>query len=126
LSANFRTDRRAAAQPDRYETEGGEPSGINRIYRLYREEGLAVRKRRARRKAVVRKERPDLDETTVVAALAQFDDLWKALIPAEQARIVQLLVARITVSEAGLAIDLRHDGLGAVATLMAPPRKEVA
>ncbi len=28
----------------------GEPSGINRIYRLYREEGLAVRKRR--RKAV--------------------------------------------------------------------------
>jgi putative transposase len=30
----------------------GESSGINRIYRLYREEGLAVRKRRARRKAV--------------------------------------------------------------------------
>lgn len=30
----------------------GEPPGINRIYRLYREEGLAVRKRRARRKAV--------------------------------------------------------------------------
>ena len=63
---------------------------------------------------------------TVVAALAQFDDLWKALIPAEQARIVQLLVARITVSEAGLAIDLRHDGLGAIAALMAPPKKEVA
>jgi len=30
----------------------GETSGINRIYRLYREEGLTVRKRRARRKAV--------------------------------------------------------------------------
>jgi putative transposase len=30
----------------------GEPSGINRIYRLYREEGLAVRKRRSRRKAI--------------------------------------------------------------------------
>ena len=30
----------------------GEPSGINRIHRLYREEGLCVRKRRARRKAV--------------------------------------------------------------------------
>ncbi|MGY3622150.1 transposase InsO family protein [Bradyrhizobium sp. USDA 10063] len=28
----------------------GEPSGINRIYRLYREEGLTVRKRRARRR----------------------------------------------------------------------------
>ncbi|AHD01755.1 transposase [Leisingera methylohalidivorans DSM 14336] len=30
----------------------GEPSGINRIYRLYREEGLTVRKRTARRKAI--------------------------------------------------------------------------
>jgi putative transposase len=30
----------------------GEPSGINRIYRLYREEGLTVRKRKARRKAI--------------------------------------------------------------------------
>ncbi len=27
----------------------GEPSGVNRIYRLYREEGLSVRKRKARR-----------------------------------------------------------------------------
>ena len=30
----------------------GEASGINRIYRLYREEGLLVRKRRARRQAI--------------------------------------------------------------------------
>src|SRR4029079_7155411 len=30
----------------------GEPSGINRIYRLYREEGLTVRTRPARRRAV--------------------------------------------------------------------------
>src|SRR5215212_1822749 len=30
----------------------GEPSGVNRIYRLYREEGLTVRKRKARRRAV--------------------------------------------------------------------------
>jgi transposase InsO family protein len=30
----------------------GEPSGVNRIHRLYREEGLSVRRRRARRKAV--------------------------------------------------------------------------
>jgi putative transposase len=30
----------------------GDPSGINRIYRLYREEGLTVRKRRVRRRAV--------------------------------------------------------------------------
>lgn len=30
----------------------GEPSGINRIYRLYREEGLTVRKRKTRRRAI--------------------------------------------------------------------------
>jgi transposase InsO family protein len=30
----------------------GEPSGINRIYRLYSEEGLTVRKRKARREAI--------------------------------------------------------------------------
>lgn len=29
-----------------------EPSGVNRIYRLYREEGLSIRKRKARRRAV--------------------------------------------------------------------------
>ena len=32
--------------------QDGEPSGIDRIYRLYREEGLTVRKRRARRRAM--------------------------------------------------------------------------
>lgn len=32
--------------------EQGKPSGVNRIYRLYREEGLTVRKRKARRRAV--------------------------------------------------------------------------
>lgn len=32
--------------------EAGETSGINRIYRLYKEEGLTVRKRRARRRAI--------------------------------------------------------------------------
>ena len=30
----------------------GEPAGLNRVYRLYREEGLTVRKRQARRRAV--------------------------------------------------------------------------
>jgi transposase InsO family protein len=32
--------------------EQGEPSGVNRIYRLYCEEGLTVRKRKARRRAI--------------------------------------------------------------------------
>ena len=32
--------------------QGGGPSGLNRIYRLHKEEGLAVRKRKGRRRAV--------------------------------------------------------------------------
>jgi DNA invertase Pin-like site-specific DNA recombinase len=98
-----------------------EEAVIGEIRRLLRTPEIAARTARA-----LRKERPDLGEDAVIAALAQFDDLWKTLIPAEQARIVQLLVARVTVSEAGLAVDLRHEGLGALASLMAPPKKEVA
>jgi putative transposase len=44
----------------------GEPSGVNRIYRLYREEGLMVRKRKSRRKAVGART-PILVEATVNA-----------------------------------------------------------
>lgn len=46
--------------------EQGEPSGINRIYRLYREEGLTVRKRKARRRAIGTRN-PILVETRVNA-----------------------------------------------------------
>ena len=41
-----------------------------------------------------------------------------------QARIVQLLVARVTVSATGLAIDLRQDGLKSLARQMLAPQKE--
>ena len=40
----------------------GEPSGLNRIYRIYREEGLTVRKRRARRRRAVGTRAPILVE----------------------------------------------------------------
>ena len=46
--------------------EQGEPSGVNRIYRLYREEGLTVRKRKARRRAIGTRT-PILVETRVNA-----------------------------------------------------------
>ena len=47
----------------------GEPSGINRIYWLYREEGLTVRKRRARRKAVGTRATILVDQRALVAGL---------------------------------------------------------
>jgi hypothetical protein len=51
------------------------------------------------------------DERAIVAALQRFNDLWDALYPAEQARIVRLLVDRVTVGPAGMAVDLRNNGI---------------
>ena len=47
--------------------QDGEPSGINRIYRLYREEGLTVRKRRGRRRAAGTRAPPILVEAAANA-----------------------------------------------------------
>ena len=107
--------------PQRLPAAMVEEAVIGEIRRLLRTPEIIARTARA-----LKKERPDLDEGTVTAALTQFDDLWKALIPAEQARVVQLLVARVTVGEDGLDIDLRHDGLGALASLLTPAREDAA
>jgi len=58
-----------------------------------------------------RREGAPMDERTIVAALHRFDDLWDALFPAEQARIVRLLVDRVTVGPTGMAVDLRNNGI---------------
>jgi hypothetical protein len=58
-----------------------------------------------------RRSLPDFSEGNVRSALEQFDDLWDELFPAEQARIVQLLVERVDVDPDGLQIRLRVDGL---------------
>jgi site-specific DNA recombinase len=45
------------------------------------------------------------------AALQQLDPLWHELFPAEQARIVALLVERVDIGAEGLKVRLRVDGL---------------
>ena len=50
----------------------------------------------------------------VRAALDQLDPIWDELFPAEQARIVQLLVERVDVQEEGVDIWLRIDGLASL------------
>jgi hypothetical protein len=56
-----------------------------------------------------------ITETEVRDALVEFDALWNELFPAEQTRIVQLLVERVDVSPDGLTIRLRADGLASLA-----------
>lgn len=52
-----------------------------------------------------------LSEAQVRDALQNFDPLWNELFPAEQTRIVQLLVERVDVAPDGIQIRLRTDGL---------------
>jgi DNA invertase Pin-like site-specific DNA recombinase len=53
----------------------------------------------------------DISEIDVREALERLDQLWDELFPAEQARIVQLLVERVDVSTDGADIQLRTEGL---------------
>jgi hypothetical protein len=52
-----------------------------------------------------------ISEAEVREALHRLDPLWDELFPAEQARIVQLLVERVDVSPDGADIRLRTEGL---------------
>jgi hypothetical protein len=53
----------------------------------------------------------EISEADVREALERIDPLWDELFPAEQARIVQLLVERVDVSTDGADIRLRTEGL---------------
>jgi site-specific DNA recombinase len=53
----------------------------------------------------------DILESEVWTALERLDSLWEELFPAEQARIVQLLVERIDIGNDGADIRLRTAGL---------------
>ena len=66
-------------------------------------------------------------EGEVMDALEQLDPIWNELFPAEQARIVQLLVKEIAVREDGLEVRLRCDGLQSLmAELSGDDKKEDA
>ena len=55
-----------------------------------------------------------MTEADVGEALEQFEPMWEELFPAEQARIVQLLVERVTVGPTGADIKLRVAGLSSL------------
>ena len=57
-------------------------------------------------------------EADASAALQQLDPLWDELFPAEQARIVSLLVERVDIGTGRLNVRLRVDGLSGLAREM--------
>ena len=72
--------------------------------------------------AALKKEKGTVSEADAIAALHEFSALWAGLFPAEQARIIQLLVRRVTFTVAGLEVDIRREGIAGVVREMVAPR----
>ncbi|MBL6459045.1 recombinase family protein [Belnapia sp. T6] len=86
-----------------------ETAVIDQVRALLRQPEVVVGTWRA-----ARAEAPDLTEAETLATLERLDPLWDELFPAEQARIVRLLVERVEVSPAGADIRLRLEGLASL------------
>ncbi len=73
-------------------------------------------------KALAEVDAEQVESQDVIAALNGFDSLWTTLFPAERARIIRLLVERVTVGPDGVAVDLRTSGLAALVSELLTPR----
>ena len=100
-----------AAQCTVRRVPAGEIEGavIDQVRGLLRSPEIIVRTWRAGKRLI-----DGLSEAEVARALRRLDPLWDELFPAEQARIVQLLVERVDVSPDGIDIRLRTEGLANV------------
>ncbi len=54
---------------------------------------------------------PEADVQQSIQTLQSIEPVWDELFPAEQARIVQLLVDRVTVSPTGIRVDMKTEGM---------------
>jgi site-specific DNA recombinase len=79
---------------------------INQLRGLLRAPEIVVRTWRAARQLG-----GDVSEVEVREALERLDPLWDELFPAEQARIVQLLVERVDIRPDSMNVRLRTEGL---------------
>ena len=59
-------------------------------------------------------------ERDIVAALGRLETIWSELFPAEQQRILHLLVERIVIKPSGFAITLRAEGMRSLADELKP------
>ena len=82
---------------------------LAQVRALVRQPEVIVGTRRA-----VHEEAPDVTEAEVRDALEHLEPMWEELFPGEQARLVHLLVERVTVGPTGADIKLRVDGLSSL------------
>jgi site-specific DNA recombinase len=88
-----------------------EAAVIDQVRALIRTPEIVVRTWRA---AKMQDADAAISENDVLEALQRLDPVWEELFPAEQARILQLLVERVDVSLDGIDIRLRTDGLASL------------
>ena len=68
----------------------------------------------ATRPAAKREAEDEITEREVTILLAEFATVWSELFPAEQARIVQLMVERVNVREGALEVRIGAEGLASL------------
>jgi hypothetical protein len=83
-----------------------ESAVIEQVRSLLRSSEIIVRTFRTARETI-----DGLTESDVRTALQRLDPLWDELFPAEQARVIQLLVERVDVAPDGADIRMRTEGL---------------
>jgi site-specific DNA recombinase len=91
---------------------------IDQLRGIFRQPEIVVGAWRA-----ARAEQVDITEDEAREALLQLDPLWEELFPAEQARIVQLLVERVDVRMHGVEVRLRPNGLAGLVREVAGSRR---
>jgi len=67
---------------------------------------------------------PTLDEAKVTVAMTRLDAIWDQLFPAEQTRMVRLLVEKVIVSPTDLQVRLRANGIEQVVLDLRPEPAE--
>ena len=68
----------------------------------------------------VRAQHPEISEPEVVLQLREIGAVWEQLFPEERRRIVQLLIERVTLGDAGIEITWRAAGWPTLASEMRP------
>jgi nicotinamidase-related amidase len=63
---------------------------------------------------------PTLDEAKITVATTRLDAIWDQLFPAEQTRIVRLLVEKVILSPNDLEVWLRANGIERLALELRP------
>jgi site-specific DNA recombinase len=98
-----------------------EAAVIDQLRGVFRQPEIVVGTWRA-----ARGEQDDVTEDEAREALLQLDPLWDELFPAEQARIVQLLIERVDVRMHGVEVRLRPNGLAGLVREAAGSRRAAA